>query len=312
MPQDSERLTDALLDREMPHGAILVGIDGSQPALAAVRWAAQEAAFLNKPLHLLAVQEQLPGMVTMEAPLAWHQYEELYRQECERVLGEAVTEIRQLAPEVGLSAACPWGQPPHFLIEASHQASLVVVGHRGRGRLAATVLGTVSLQVVSHAAAPVVVVRQWPLDPPPADDRPRRAVVGVDGSRDSEAAIRFAAEHVGPAGVVDLVTAWWLEVVDGMVATTPGSPQWDAVINERQELLRTALQRATGRPDDPRMRLCVERGQADEVLHRLTDPGDLLVMGTRGRGGFAGLLLGSVSQRVLAGATGPVAVVRAH
>lgn len=296
-------------DQAIPEGAVIVGLDGSEPSLAALRWAAQEAAFLDKPLHLMAVQEQVPGFLAAEGQLAWSQYEELQHRECADLVHRARQEITRIAPETALTVSCPWGRPSQHLIEASQRATAIVVGNRGLGRLAATMLGTVSLQVAAHANGPVVVVRAG-TDAAAAAAQPRRAVVGVDGSEDSRAAIRFALEHVGPQGRVELLIAWWLEVVDGMVVTTPGSPQWDEVTGKHEAILRGALRAAIGADEDPRVQLRVERGHPAEALLGAVGEGDLAVVGTRGRGGFRGLVLGSVSQHVLTAATGPVAVVQ--
>lgn len=316
MADDISPSTDPPADQDIPDGAVVVGLDGSQPSMAALRWAAQEAAFLSKPLHVLAAQEQLPGVLASEGQLAWSQYEALQHRDCAQLLGRARDEAARVAPGVAVTTSTPWGRPAQHLVEASGRASVIVVGHRGLGWLAAAVLGTVSLQVATHASGPVVVVREWTEESAATTaQRPRRAVVGVDGSDDSRAAIRFALEHVGPQGRVELLMTWWLEVVDGMVVTTPGSPQWEQVTAQHEAILRDALQGTIGTPEDPRVTLRVERGHAAEALIAAAGPagqGDLTVVGTRGRGGFRGLVLGSVSQQVLTAATGPVAVLRSR
>ncbi len=314
MTHDSSHQPDAPLNQDMPDGAVLVGLDGSEPATAALRWAAQEANFLGRPLHLIGAQEYVPMATPAEGKLAWSQYQALSGRETIRLLQSARQEIARTAPGVSVTASFPWGRPAQLLVEASERATVVVVGNRGRGRLTATVLGTVSLAVATHSKAPVVVVHSWTEEQvAAAATGPRRAVVGVDGSEDSWAAIRFALDHVGSDGRVHLIAAWWLEVIDGMVVTTPESPQWTEVTDRYEAVLREALREATGGEDDPRVVLRVERGHPAETLLAAADqPGDLIVVGTRGRGGFAGLVLGSVSQQVLTGATGPVAVLRGH
>lgn len=315
MPDDTTA-RELPADDQVPEGAVVAGLDGSQPSMAALRWAAQEAAFWGRPLHLIVAQEHVPGLLAAEGQLAWSQYEDLQHRECGGLLRRAADTVARITPDVAVTCANPWGRPAQLLVEASQRASVVVVGNRGLGRLAATMLGTVSLQVATHAFSPVVVVREWTDEPAAASaTASRRAVVGVDGSDDSRAAIKFALDHVGPDGVVELIIAWWLEVVDGMVVTTPGSPQWERVTADHRAILREAVREATGTEEDPRVRLRVERGHPAEVLVTAAGhsvQGDLTVVGTRGRGGFRGLVLGSVSQQVLAASTGPVAVLRSH
>lgn len=316
MADDTSPSPDLPADQEIPDGAVIVGLDGSQPSMAALRWAAQEAAFLGKPLHLLAAQEPVPGLLATEGQLAWSQYEALQHRECADLVRRGRDEAARIAPGVAVTSSSPWGRPAQHLVEASGRSSLIVVGNRGLGRLAATMLGTVSLQVATHASAPVVVVREWSDESAAAvAQRPRRAVVGVDGSDDSRAAIRFALDHVGPQGQVELLVTWWLEVVDGVVVTTPGSPQWERVTADHEAILRDALRDATGTDDDPRVTLRVVRGHPAETIVAAAGPagqGDLTVVGTRGRGGFRGLVLGSVSQQVLTASTGPVAVLQSR
>ena len=312
MTENSARFADHSEAHSIPPGAVVVGVDGSEPALAAVRWAAQEAAYLGRPLHLLAVQEYLPGTVSIEDPMPWSHYQDRCNVLTSQILRAASQEAANLAPDVPLTSACVTGRPSEHLIDASKHATCVVVGNRGQGRLAATMLGTVSLQVAAHAPGPVVVVRAWSDDQRAAmADGPRRAVVGVDDSEQSRHAIRFALEHVGPQGQVELVIAWWLEVVDGLVVTSPGSSGWEQVTQRHREILLEALRAATGGTDDPRVTLRVERGHPAQTLGATAASPQhttLTVVGTRGRGGFAGLVLGSVSQQVLVSSTGPVAV----
>ncbi len=315
MTDQPARSATLLTDQEIPKGAVVVGLDGSEPSTAALRWAAQEAAYLSRPLHLLAAQEQVAlSLLAAESPMAWNQFQEQQHQVCVTLLRQALEQVDGLTPGLTVTTSSPWGRPAQQLIQASLDATCVVVGNRGRGRLAATMLGTVSLQVASHATGAVVVIREWSEDQATRTIlEPRRAVVGVDGSADSRAAIRFALDHVGPDGTVDLLAAWWLEVVDGIVVTTPGSSQWQRVTADHETLIRDALHEAIKTEDDPRVRIRVERAQpAAALVSAAGPPGrtDLVVVGTRGRGGFRGLVLGSVSQQVLTAVTGPVAVVR--
>lgn len=107
------------------------------------------------------------------------------------------------------------------------------------------------------------------------------------------------------------VTTWNVEVVDGMVVTTPGTDAWNSV----EAKYRAVADRVVGplRAKHPKVDCTVEvvRGAAAKVLAERSAQAGLVVMGTRGRGGFAGMLLGSQSQKVLETATSPVMLVRA-
>lgn len=307
MTPTDEAADPTATDETIPPGAVVVGVDGSAPAEAALRWAATEASRRGLPLHIIAAQEQMAAMISIDTPLTWVGTELAAFGDCEQQRAWALPIVAEVAPDLAPTMACPLGRAAGHLVEASDQASVVVVGNRGLGRLSATMMGTVSLQTATHARCPVVVLREG-FAPAPTD-RPRRAVVGFDGSDDSRAAIRFALDHVGPDGSVTIIVAWWLEVVDGVVVTTPDSPQWHHVTSRLQGKIDDAVREALGEAGDPRVRGEVVRGHAAQVLINASADADLLVVGTRGRGGFAGLLLGSVSQQVLTAGPCPIAVL---
>jgi nucleotide-binding universal stress UspA family protein len=287
----------------IPPHAVVVGVDGSPSAATALTWAAREAERRRAPLHLICSREAYIGVMhQLDGAVTWPLLEDDDSQE---ILADAGDLARQVAPGVSVTSAAPYGRPAHHLVEASGEAALLVLGSRGRGRLTSTVLGTTSLQTAIHARCPVVVVRR------PDQEHPGsglRVVVGVDGSRHSLGAVDFAMQMADPGGSVTLVLAWWLEIVDGVVVTTPDSPQWARAERRHAALLTAAL------GDNARQRPQVEvvtkavRSHAAEALLSASADADLLVVGSRGRGGFAGLLLGSVSQQMLVSAPCPVAV----
>ncbi|WP_052466866.1 universal stress protein [Mobilicoccus massiliensis] len=291
---------------DVPTGAVVVGIDGSAPAEAALVWAATEARRRGLRLHLIFARESyaMPTGV-VEGAIAWGSID--VDDGAESTLAEAQRRARALAPDVEITTSAPWGGAAQVLVSASTEAAFLVVGTRGRSRRTAAILGTVSLQTAAYAHCPVVVIRG--ADQASADDRPRRVVVGVDGSTDSRRALQFGFESAAPNGSVTTVTAWWLEVVDGVVVTTPDTPAWGRVVEGYEQRVAKTLGDLPQEYPGVEVDVRITRAGATEALLEAAKGADLLVVGSRGRGGFAGLMLGSVSQHMLTDATCPVAVV---
>ncbi|TCC30811.1 universal stress protein [Kribbella speibonae] len=181
-----------------------------------------------------------------------------------------------------------------MLIEADN-AEMVVVGTRSRNKVSAAVLGSVATAVSAKAPCPVVVVR--------GERRTGPVVVGTDGSPDSEDAIAFAFEEAARTGQrLDVVYCW--------------QPQAEhaAPIDSTEQLLQNWLAESLAPyrekfPTVP-VRASVAEGRASTRLIKRSAKASLVVVGSRGRGGVTGLLLGSVSQSLLHHADSPVAIVR--
>jgi nucleotide-binding universal stress UspA family protein len=192
------------------------------------------------------------------------------------------------------------------LIEQSRQASMLVLGGRGLGGFSDLLTGSVPMAVAGRAHSPVVVVRGAAL--PPADGP---VVVGVDGTPTSEAAVAFAfAEASARGSELIAVHAWSDTLLDTVLAT--GSPVWDFA-PVRLHAAEILAERLAGWPEqypDVRVTREVVHVRPAEALVSRAESASLLVVGTRGRGGFVGLLLGSTSQQLLHHAPCPVAVVR--
>jgi nucleotide-binding universal stress UspA family protein len=185
---------------------------------------------------------------------------------------------------------------------------VVVVGHRGLGGFTGLLVGSVGVQVAAHAAGPVVVVRPHSAA---AGASAGRVVVGIDGSPLSRAALGFGFEAAARRGVgLTAVHAWTEPVSTGPGDMLPLVYDADDVDAEETRLLAEALAGwAEKYPDVPVDRKVV-RGRAAEALVAESAGAALLVVGSPGRGGFTGLLLGSVSQAALHHADCPVAIVR--
>jgi nucleotide-binding universal stress UspA family protein len=185
----------------------------------------------------------------------------------------------------------------------------VVVGHRGLGGFTGLLVGSVGVQAAAHAHCPVVVVRGGEAAEPGAG----HVLVGVDGSPLSDLAIDFAFSHATLHGLGVVA----LHVYQRPEFTVPGDqplpgPDGEDRRDYETRLLTDALAGYVDKYPDVPVHPKILMGRPSAVLVAESADAALTVVGSRGRGGFAGLLLGSTSQTVLQHAMGPVAVVRAQ
>jgi nucleotide-binding universal stress UspA family protein len=139
---------------------IVVGVDGSECARDALTWAATEAALRGARLRVVCAWEVSPAVYAGGfAPGVDQGTLDGLRENAEAVVREAVAEVERLQPSVPCEGEVRKGQPAELLLHAAREASLIVVGNRGRGGFASLLLGSVSQQVVHHAPCPVLVVR---------------------------------------------------------------------------------------------------------------------------------------------------------
>ncbi|NUT91962.1 MAG: universal stress protein, partial [Saccharothrix sp.] len=206
----------------------------------------------------------------------------------------ADVEVESVLEHSGAAGAMVW---------ESERARLVVLGSRGLGGFTGLVVGSVAVAVAAHGRCPVVVVR--------GEDRADGpVVVGVDGSPASEDAVDFAFEAASARGVpLKAVHAWSDFLVDGPYGSRL-TVDWAQVEAAEQRLLAERLAgRAEKYPDVVVQRLVVRDRPVRALLAEAEGAG-LLVVGSRGHGGFTGMLLGSTSQALVHHATCPLAVVR--
>jgi nucleotide-binding universal stress UspA family protein len=271
---------------------IVVGVDGSPPAAAAVDWAVAEAVRRGVPLHLVHVVEREPHDLVPPDAAA-------------QIVAAALARAHAAAPGLDVTAGRVEGHAAAALVEQSAVACLLVVGNRGLGGFASLLAGSVSVQTAAHAHCPVVVVR-------PQSSGASGVVVGVDGSERSEAAVAFAFAEAARRGVgLTAVRAW-----HPPVSTSPGELTYAVVervdlADLEIDLLAKALAHHRDRYPQVPVHQAVDIGNAGAVLADASRDAELVVVGSRGHGGFAGLLLGSVSDALVRHAGCPVAVVHA-
>ncbi|WP_329000200.1 universal stress protein [Kribbella sp. NBC_00709] len=255
----------------MNHKPVVVGIDGSPAAEVAVKWAALEAASLHTGLQLLYAVPT-PASASLAGDTVYH----------------AVMLARGVEPAVATDTRIENGTPSAVLVKASGEAAVVVIGSRGLGVMIGALVGATGLDLAANARCPVVVVR-----PDLGSLAGIRVVIGYDGSRAGDTALDFGLDYARRHDLAVRVVA----------AQPEGSELHQITEAELSDAVRTRggheaeLIQITGHP-------------AEQIL-RLSADASLIVLGARGRGGFAGMLIGSVSQTVLHHADCPVAVIPA-
>jgi nucleotide-binding universal stress UspA family protein len=286
---------------------VVAALDGSSHEDAVVAWAAAFALRQGVRLDLVHVVELGIAMTpysVFAAETPW--YGEQLEASARTRLDALAVRLRAEHPGLDVAVHAPFGSPPAVLVGLSERAT-VVVGASSHDRLERLVLGSTALAVVAHGHGTVVVV---PESLPPVE--PHRLVVGADGSDAGARAVAFAVgEAASVGGRVTAVTAWTVEVEDGVVVAEPGSERWSRVEARLAAATREAFATAHAAHPEVPLDVVVRHGKPAAALLEVArqEQADLLVVGRRGHGGFTGLLMGSVSRTVAQRAPVPVAVV---
>ncbi|MEU4295285.1 universal stress protein [Kribbella sp. NPDC026596] len=276
--------------------SILVGVDDTPESQLALHWAVEAAeargvavrvvrAYLNELSRWPALGVE--GYVPPPMPLDKYQH-------------EVEDAVRYARDRLGYEGGSGWlanNDPAHAILTEAGEAEMVVVGTRSRNKVSAAVLGSVATSVAAKAPCPVVVVR--------GERRTGPVVVGTDGSADSEEAVAFGFEEAARTRQPLRVVYCW----------HPQDQQADSVESTEgllQNWLAESLAPSRNKYPTVRAQASVIGGRASAELVDLSATASLVVVGSRGRGGVAGLLLGSVSQSLLHHADSPVAIVRRH
>ncbi|MFB1296597.1 universal stress protein [Mycobacterium sp. pW049] len=283
---------------------IVVGVDGSAASRVAVDWAARNAAMRRIPLTLAYVLPSALMQSWIQAPLPTAFFED-EKEEAARVLADArkVSEAAAEGVVLAVTEKVLSGQPVPTLADVSRTADLIVVGSRGLGKWERRLLGSVSTGLVQHAHCPVAVIHdEDPLIPHPSE---APVVVGVDGSPASEHATAIAFDEASRRGVGLIAVHTWSDA--GYELPDAG---WTEIQPEEDMLLAERLAGWQERYPDVAVKRVVCRDQPARRLLDEAAEAQLLVVGSHGRGGFAGMLLGSVGLQVVQSARVPVIVAR--
>lgn len=283
---------------------VAVGFDGSAASQVAVRWAMTEARLRRRPLLIVHAFLALAPLRSdsPEAEAA------AVRRAVGELLEAEVTRVRELAPDLDVSGVLVNGlTASNTLVDMSRSCELMVVGTRGRNGLTGLLLGSVATQVVEHACCPVLVARPGTDDTDPPDGR---VVVGVDGSTLSHEALRFGFEEASMRGAELLAVHAWRHPASLAGGDLVKLVRDEAELaDEKERLLTDSLAGWQEKYPDVTVLRQLTHGDPRQVLKDASAGALLLVVGARGLGGFAGLLLGSTSQTLAHHAHSPVAIV---
>lgn len=273
---------------------IVVGVDGSDQSVMALDWAVLEAVKRVRPLQLVFALNDTPYMEISQHAQR-ERAEEMLEQLADRARGLGATDV---------TTRCEYEAPVDAILDASRTAELVVLGSRGHTIVGGWLIGSVSMHVSRHAACPVAVIRS------PHDLAAKRIVVGVDGSPPSEAALAFGFEEAQLRDAPLLVIRAEEEPVRAVgLGISPV-----VFVDDEEEIIEHEL---TDQVDpwrdkypDVEVSTDVRVGHPTNVLTDASLTAQLVVVGSRGRGGFSGALMGSISQGVLHHSRTSVVVVR--
>lgn len=244
-----------------------------------------------------------PGHVPMAAT-PFGPPEGVLSDAAEHLVTEALHRAGNVAPQLEVTHDAVAGEALTVLELQSRDADLVVVGSRGRGGFVGMLLGSTAVYLTAHGQCPVMVVRGRP-------DAAGPIVLGIDGSRVGERAVDFAFAEAALRGTeIVALHAWTPDNVPLPPPQVPDAHRPGTVAEGEECLLAQALAGREERYPEVSVRHELVRGVPHEALIEASRTAQLMVVGARGRGGFTGLLLGSVSQALLHHAQCPVTVVR--
>lgn len=288
------------------NGPVVAGVDGSEASLRAVRWAADTARMHKTSLHLVhaAGFPDLYIGATMPPPEALR--EGLRAQKWQSL--HAARAVAREAGEADVHTRFEPDPPIPYLVHASRTARMIVLGSSGHRSLVGLIIGSTTLALVSHAHCPVVSVRG---DYPKVPGRdPRPVVVGVDGSPLSERAIGYAFDEACFRGVELVAVHTWSDADTEIFSQARMAFEWEPMRDVEE---RRLAERLAGwhelYPDVTVQRVLVRDRPRHELLE-WSRKAQLVVVGSHGRGGFRGMLLGSTSQALIHNAECPVMIAR--
>lgn len=286
--------------------SIVVGTDGSARAEDAVRWAAEMASERDLDL-LVAHAMEAPARIYGAGTVVLDELFDVAQRAAESIVADARRVALSVDSRLAVATETRAESAAELLVDLSRKTRMVVLGSSGMGALGGILVGSAVATVVGQAQCPVAVVRDRDGTVPTGGP----VVVGVDGSPNSEQAVAVAFEEASLRDVPLVAVHAWSDITyEDMYGTGWILPQWESVEPDAQRLL---AQRLAGRQEehpDVEVRRRLVRSNPREALLAESGQAQLVVVGSRGRGGFRGLLLGSTSQALVRRAECPVLVVR--
>jgi len=314
-PQDGEGLAVA-------PGGIVVGVDGSEHGQCALVWAAREAERRQLPLHIVTAYS-VPIFAASGLDGGYATVDDsVIREGAEAIVKQAMDKVARYSIDV--DASVENGDAAGVLLDLSAEAALLVFGSRGRGGFVGRLLGSVSSALPSHAKCRTVTVPLYCADRlgENTEDKHIKAehakagprivenvvAVGVDGSEQARVAVLEAAEQAQRMGA-KLRVICAVPQYSGSLAWVPAPLDRDALFADIKVQLDAGVAWLQSHFPQLTIETDLRDGSPVDVLVETSRSVELVVLGTRGRGGFAGMLLGSTSDGVLHHAKGPVLVV---
>ena len=279
---------------------IVAASDGSEESLRAVDWAAREAVLRGAPLRIVSAAGLLPRMVGSKGHSDYETVSDVIRDESDYALTAATARAAKAAPDLLIDADHLEGGPAEAVTEAGSGALMLVVGSRGVGAFAAVVLGSVSRYAATHAACPVVVIRE------PAESARGQVGIGI-GDLENSASLTFAFEEAAlRKASLTAIHSWHLPDSDisraGSIFT---EPERYVAETETAKRLEQLLDNWRAKYPDVPVSQEVVHGHPGRALVVLSARADLVVLGRRSaHHGPA-----SVMHAVLTHAHGPVVTV---
>lgn len=286
-------------------GRVVVGYDGSEVASHALDWAASYAAARSLPLTVItAVQLAAPTMGdgSWYAPAT-----DMLEEVAERDLQGGLQQLAASHPDVSVEGHIGIDSPARLLIDASETAAVTVVGSRGRSELGGLVLGSVSNAVAAHGHGAVIVVSNRM-----SRDFGGPIVVGSSDSPDGREALRFALRTASEVGAPLKVVRAWGALRSWSMSEADHRKLSGDIERNAADTLAELVEELSPEFPDVQVTQHVVHGSPDGALVQTSAGASMVVVGSRGLGGFRGLLLGSTSRTVLHSSTVPVAVVHAR
>ncbi|HEX6247358.1 MAG TPA: universal stress protein [Nocardioidaceae bacterium] len=279
---------------------VVVGVDGTGRSLKALMWAAHRAQLHGVPLRVVHALPRLEADFPFFAPGRFEEAQKYGRE----MIDEATSLVREAHPELDIVTAMPQGTPASVLLDEAGGAHAVVIGAKGED-IGNFLLGSTALQLVGHASCPVVVVNH-------VTTGHHLVVVGTDGSPDSTEALAFAfgAARLDKArlqviSALGLPQGWPTHLLRPL-------PEDDEEVAKRRQEVEDQIAPFRDQYPDVEVVLDVHRVGPLHALATASHRADLLVVGSRGRGGFHGLAVGSTTHKLLHMSGCPMAVVHAR
>ncbi|WP_308123981.1 universal stress protein [Mycolicibacterium xanthum] len=292
---------------------IVVGVDGSRASAAALGWAARDAALRGAALTIVHAVEPLPPPSAVWGPVPVPAgFAEWRDSEATQIVQDAAEVVRRTLPDstpVPVRTEVVHGAAAPALLDLSSRADMVVLGYNGQGAIRQTLLGSVTASLLHRAECPVAAVH----GEQSASASPSRApvLVGTDGSPTSELAADIGFAEAAWRGVDLIALHAWSDLAELGPPGMGWSPaEWLDIHDRETHALAQWLEPWQQRHPTVTVRRLVVSGRPARLLVENSASAQLVVIGSRGRGGFAGLLLGSVSRAVVDAAPTPVIVAR--